>query len=47
MAKTEEIRARIKELERLLQKRRNKPGFSANVADIEDHLAAARAELSE
>ena len=41
------IRSEIKELERLAQKRRGKPGFSANVAEIEERIADAQAELAE
>lgn len=43
----ETIRAEIKELERLAQKRRNKPGFGANVAEIEERITDAKAELAE
>lgn len=42
-----EVEAEIKELRRLAQKRRGKPGFSANVEYIEEQLEAAEAELAE
>lgn len=48
MARTREvIEAEIAELQRLAQKRRGKPGFSANVAEIEERIVDAQAELAE
>ena len=47
MRTAETIRAEIRELERLAQKRRNKPGFSDNVAEIDERIADAKAELAE
>jgi hypothetical protein len=47
MRSPEEIKAEIAELERLKKKRENKPGFSANVAEIDKRLEAARAELAD
>lgn len=41
------IKAEIAELQKLAQKRRGKPGFSANVAEIEERIADAQAELAE
>jgi hypothetical protein len=41
----EEIKAEIAELERLLKKRKGKPGFSENVRDIEACLAVLRANV--
>lgn len=41
------IEAEIKELSRLAQKRRGNPGFSANVEEIEERIADAKAELAE
>ena len=43
----EEVEAEIKELERLAAKRRGRVGFAANVAVIEEHIEAAKAELAE
>lgn len=47
MRTREDIKAEIAELERLKKKRENKPGFSANVEEIERRLEAARAELAD
>jgi hypothetical protein len=41
----EEIKAEIADLQRRLQKRRGKPGFAANVKDIEARLAELDAEM--
>lgn len=41
----EELRAELEQRERELAKRRNKPGFSANVLDLEARIAALRAEI--
>ena len=48
MARTrQEIEAEISELQRLASRRRAKPGFSENVAAIEEQIAASEAELAE
>ena len=41
------IEAEITELKRLAQKRRDKPGFTENVAAIDERIAEAEAELAE
>lgn len=41
----EELRAELAELERIVAKRRGKPGFSANVEDIDRRIAELKAEL--
>jgi hypothetical protein len=41
-----DLTAEIAELERLLKKRKGKPGLSENVGEIEARLEAARAELA-
>lgn len=47
MRTREIIEAEIRELERLASKRRGKPGFSANVEEIDERIADAKAELAE
>jgi len=43
----ETIKAEIADLERIAGKRRGKPGYAANVAEIEARLEACRAELDD
>ena len=41
----EAMRAELAELERIVAKRRGKPGFSANVEDIDRRIAELKAGL--
>lgn len=41
-----DLKAEIAELERLLQKRRGKPGFGENVAEIEKRLGSLTNEVA-
>ena len=45
MRSPDEIKAEIAELERWRKKRENKPGFAANVAEIDARLTECRAEF--
>lgn len=47
MRSPDDIKAEIAELERWRKKRFGKPGFAANIAEIDTRLAECRAELGE
>jgi hypothetical protein len=47
MRSPDEIKAEIADPERKAAKRRNKPGFNANVIEIDARLAQLRDELGE
>lgn len=42
----EAVSAQIKDLERIAAKRRGRPGYSANVADIEKLISECKMELA-